>query len=121
MAERRANPRIRCKIKIGVVGKDGTVSHCWSYDISRDGLQILHPERFEQGDKVDISMSLLDRVEEVFRRVAVETRVRHSVYDSGNRFFRTGLTFERYHGESQKLVEAEVDRLVENHLLTNKL
>lgn len=117
MSERRINPRIRCKLKIGVIDRDGSVSHCWSYDISKNGLQILYPERFEQGDKLQISMNLLDRSTGRYQRVAVLARVLHSVYDTRHHHFRTGLAFDTFVGDGQKVVESEVDRRIENHLL----
>lgn len=109
MQERRESPRIRLRMKVGILLSSGEVHFAWTYDISLGGLQFLSDYSADEGTRLRIFFSVLDLATDAYVRVVVQTRVAYQIYDGAAGCNRIGLEFLEFEGRGDELYRQFLD------------
>ena len=102
---RRGHTRIRIKHRVNVQLSSGKPVQLWSYDLSREGMQILSSFNADVGDEFDIFLNVHDIVNDNYVRVDARVKLIHVLYDSAEECFRVGMDFIRFKDNSQAIYE----------------
>lgn len=109
MQERRASPRVKIRLKVGVLLSSGDVHYVWTYDISLGGMQLLSDYNADMGDVLRIFFSVIDSETDEYVRVYAHAKVVRAVYDGSERCFRIGVEFVELEGNGRTVYNRYLD------------
>lgn len=112
MQERRASPRVKIRLKVGVLLSSGETHYVWTYDISLGGMQLLSEYNADMGDVLRVFFSVIDSGTDEYVRVYSRVRVVRAVYDGSERCFRIGVEFVDFEGDGRTFYNRYLDSLL---------
>jgi hypothetical protein len=107
--ERRSHPRVKLRIKVGVLLSAGGVHYVWTYDISQGGLQFLSDYSADVGSQLRIFFGVNDAKTDEFVRIVARVRVAYQVYDGSAGCQRIGVEFVEFEGDGQAIYWSYLD------------
>lgn len=113
--ERRRHPRVLQRRKVGVILSSGKVVYLWTYEVSKNGLQLLSDASAEVGRELDIFFHVLDPQTDEYVRLDARTRVVHVLYDGTAGTFRIGMALLGFKGDGQAVFERSLVAAIQAH------
>ena len=102
---RRGHTRIRIRHRINLQLSSGKPVQLWSYDLSREGMQVLSSFTADVGDEFGIYLNVHEAVNDNYVRVDARVKLIHVLYDSAEECFRIGMDFMSFKDNGQAIYE----------------